>query len=142
MKNSFFNCLIVAICMVILVGCGGDDKSQKPSCLKISGRVTDESGNALNSIQVYIDSASLNSINETCWNIENGYTNSDGLYRLSYMCGGRLTRDNWPAEISVTARDTSNTFEPQAQNFTINVVERTHRTTDAFVTADFVMKKK
>ena len=142
MKKKFLMNLMSAICIVLLVGCGGNDKSQKPSCLEISGIAIDESGNPINSIQVYADSLDLNSISGTYWNIEKGYTNQNGQYQLSYLCGGRLTKENWPMEISITAKDTSNTYDTQVQKFTINVVERYRRITDAFVTADFVMKKK
>lgn len=153
MKTKVFKCLIVALCAVSIVGCKTRSNGEfEPTYLYIDGVVTNEDGTPLNAIQISIDTANFAIIlkPENMWTQEGlGISNQEGKYSLSYMYNGvfRLSYE-WPAEITLTATDTTGIYATQTQKFSIKEHSRAeydpdqYLTTDGIVKADFVMKKK
>lgn len=150
---KIFNCLIVALCAVSIVGCKTRSNGEfEPTYLYIDGVITNEDGTPLNTIQVSVDTANFAIIlkPENLWYQEGlGISDKEGKYSLSYMYNGVFKLSNeWPAEITLIATDTAGIYETQAQKFSIKEHSRAkydpnqNLNTDGIVKADFVMKKK
>ncbi|MBO4690951.1 MAG: hypothetical protein J5621_08785 [Paludibacteraceae bacterium] len=141
MKNNLFMYLIIAIYVTVFVGC---TPPNRPSTMEIKGTVTNDLGIPLESISICIDSASAHLDHAMSYE-EGVFTNHDGEYFM--LCSGgypAIFEEGWPSKLVLIAIDTTGVYETQEKIFSVEI-----RHSDwnkiysyAFVTADFVMKKK
>ena len=139
MKNNLFMCLLIAVCVTVFVGC---TPPNRPSTMEIRGIITDENGQPLQSIFVCIDTTYLAEL----MTYDDGiFSNQEGIYKLLYMKGyPSAFMGDWPSELVMIAKDTSGIYWSQKKSFPVDVrySDWNKNYSYAFVTADFVMKKK
>ena len=153
MKNLVFRSVLVSLCAIAIVGCKKKDEPTTscmpcPPYLSVHGTITNEEGLSLDSIQVTLQK-------EDAWWWSNciEYTNEIGTYEYfnATSSSGFLYGiiEEFPAEVTVIATDTTGVYETQKQ--TCTVVERIrypenpdwrHMYIDGIATANFVMKRK
>lgn len=147
MKNKFLKCLIAVICAMFLISCYVDPP-HRGSRIEIKGTITDEvTGLPLQSVFVCIDTMYLDlDINETTSYEDGVFSNQEGKYFITYTQGSLMAFRSWPSELFLVAIDTSNVYETQKMAFPVTIQHsenpRLKSYSYAFVTADFVMKKK
>ena len=153
MKTKF-NLWFAVLCVLSFTLSGCEDKKNTddimppaPSYIGVGGTIMNEAGSPLRSIQIVVNSSSLNSDN--WWGLDKEeYSDKDGIYSITYMSSVDFQQVKWPNEIIIIAQDTSGIYETQSQTFPIELRRRYPEREDlsfiydAVIIANFVLQKK